>query len=1629
MLPFDGWNRNRGETMISGTQRKLLLGSSMAVLVLLGQGPLAYAACVGQPSPVFLCSGNENALQSIFATDATVTTDPDFNLDVGIGGALIVSGDGNISFTDINAYGHRSNIKAHGYSALYIFGGNGPTGSVTVNTDGTLYGAGNGINAANQGGGLLSITTGEGSITGALYFGIYGRDNGLGTGVSVTTGDGNILGGQIGIKAKNQGTGTLLVTTGNGSVTGETGVGVSTFANVGTAGTTITTGDGEIYGRVTGINAVNYGGLLSVTTGAGKVTGTNYYGIRSYSKGGGQVVTTGDGDVTGGQDGIHAINYGAGYLNIFTGSGKVTGTAGEGISAFGDVGTTSMSITTGSGAVSGGTNGIAAQNNGLGSLIITTEGGNVEGGQDGVHAFNRGNGALVVTTGSGNVSGLAGSGIFAFGDVDSTSVTVNTGAGRVSGATHGVSAENKGSGGLFVTSGNGEVQGGTDGIKAINSGDGSMSVVTGAGNVTGVDYYGIEAYGKINGESLTITTGNGEIQGGNIGIMGFNAGSGALSITTGAGKVTGSQNSGINAFTRGAGVSVKTGDGGILGQIFGIYSGNAGSGKLLIETGAGSVTGTAYHGIYANGQLDSDSVTVITGDGAISGGRNGIKATNSGDGSMTVTTGAGNVTGSTAFGIEAVGKANGDAMTVTTGNGEILGGDTGITGVNFGSGALSITAGAGKVTGSNFIGIYAYTKGIGVSVNTGDGGILGKNYGIYTTNLGNGALLIDTGAGSVTGTVFEGISAFGDIASDSLTVHTGDGAVSGGRFGISAENLGSGGLFVTSANGNIDGGTDAIWASNSGSGSMTVTTGTGKVTGDQRTGIRVLGESNGQSVTVSTGTGDVSGGFSGIDVSNFGSGALSVTAGTGKVTGSVDSGIFAYAKGDGLSVATGDGFVLGGRYGISVENKGIGVLSVTTAKGDVKGGSVGIKSTNPGFSSMTITTGVGKVTGTDGNGIEALGAATSTTLTITTGVGAVTGGNHGISAEHNGSGRISVATGKGEVKGATSGIHVTNSGSGSLAVTTGVGSITGQADYGINAESKVAASGLSIATGTGAVLGGKQGIRATQNGNGDFTITVGGLVSNLAKNVSGEAINTFGKGVTLSTLSTGNITGRITTDRGAFDDVFNNSGLWISTGTSDFGGGANHINNRGIVRVANSRGVSETSTFKNAGDFTNRAGSLLTLSDETPRNGSTTHDTLSIFGDFVGGGALAVDAFLGGPGSTADVLTINGNITGKTSLRVNNTNPLTGPANADGIAIVSYTGAASDDAYFLENGPLAVGLFTYDLAHDNAAKVFELIGAGMSVDGSGLATLVSAAETIWHDTSGVLGDRLDELRGDESAAAVVDQAHIQPVSYSASPNAGLWAKILGRTSNRDVNSSLSYDMDVTGFVAGVDEAVNQSIIGGALALGATGGYVNANQDYSSGAKARYEGFSGGIYATYANSGFHLDGELRANLLNLDYTVVAAPTSHSNVTSLGGSLDAGYRFEIGNDAYVEPLAHLAYVDTAIRDGDVMGVAFIGDGESLRGALGLNIGGTFNGMENIVFKPKFSAKIWDEFKGDNTASFAAITVYDKLPETFGELGLNLEAVNVTNGWSAQINGDIQFAKGFTSIGGFVGLGKNF
>ncbi|MDB5578459.1 MAG: hypothetical protein JWR80_3635 [Bradyrhizobium sp.] len=334
------------------------------------------------------------------------------------------------------------------------------------------------------------------------------------------------------------------------------------------------------------------------------------------------------------------------------------------------------------------------------------------------------------------------------------------------------------------------------------------------------------------------------------------------------------------------------------------------------------------------------SITINT-NGALSGSgnsKNGIGAYNSGTGAITITANGnvtGNLIGTNGFGIIAVNSGAGTDVTVTTGAGTTVSGATnGISGSNYGTGALTITAN-GDVTGTTASAINAVNYGTNLTVITGAG---------------------TTVSGASGGS---GITANNQFGSTGALTITANGNVTGGPTGngIAATNRSGTDLTVTTAAGTtVSGGNKGIYTRNYGTGATTITA-NGNVTSTNGTGIFAQ-NSVGTDLFVTTAAGTtVSGGTDGIYARNQGSGALTITA-NGDVTGTSGRGIYA-------------------------GNTVIGTaLSVTTAAGTTVSGSTdGIFARNGGTGALTITAN-GTVTGTSGDGINALSTVGAITITV-----------------------------------------------------------------------------------------------------------------------------------------------------------------------------------------------------------------------------------------------------------------------------------------------------------------------------------------------------------------------------------------------------------------------------------------------------------------------------------------------------------------------------------------------------------------------------------------------------------------------------------------------------------------------
>ncbi|MEP3225822.1 MAG: autotransporter outer membrane beta-barrel domain-containing protein [Parasphingorhabdus sp.] len=961
-----------------------------------------------------------------------------------------------------------------------------------------------------------------------------------------------IIGADNGIRITNS-FGAPLSVTANGTIEGQTGIGISAINGLGA--TDLTISSNNVSGLQQGIYAYNagYGALTIESVGSSYALLGN--AISAVNSTAGTDLTVQAHDSTGGQMGIYAANQGSGALTINS-TGTVSGGGGLGIFAYNLTDGTNLTVTAHN---SGGADyGIGAINRGRGSLTITTTGAISGSGASGIFAYNSVNdlsGMLRIDQmGESTITGST-TGIYA--QNQSGQMIINA-FGTVTGlASHGIDARNAiDTTSLTVISNIAIGQG--DGIHARNRGSGALTV-TSLGSASGATDDGIFAYNHADGTDLTIAAMH--ANGGVTGIAATNIGQGATTITA-TGSVNGATGSGIiisNSVT-GTGISINAVD--TSGYLDGIRANNLGSGALTISATGLTASATA-NGIQASNSNTGTALTLTAAH--VAGNNNGIWAENLGSGGLTITS-TGDISGQTRDGIFADNistSADSFATIEQLAGTTIYGSSHGIYVDNHG-GSLTINA-QGTVIGEFESAIEARNRDTGVDLTISSNITHGADYGIYAVNQGSGALTINS-TGLSSGEFANGIVAFGSEFSTDVTINSMDSL--GEESGIVAFTRGTGSITVTvngTATGtteygvyaynrmtadsmaltiaNAIGGTNGVRTLNYGSGGLTVSM-SGNVTGQSADGVYAYNSANDLSGTLSieqNAASTISGAGTGIIAENL-SGALTIAA-YGSVNGQSGNGIAAYNAAGTSDLTIISHQASGGTNGIIATQQGTGALSITstgtvtsngdngitatnTANGtsltinvvDVVAAERGIRVNNEGSGALNISSS-GTVSASEFIGIGAYNSANGSALSIN--ATNVSGRYGAIYAENLGGSLNILVSGSAEstdgdaidarnrasaealtiisqtTQGGGNGILAINYGSGSLSIES-VGPASGQAYDGISAFNASSGGDLTIAATE--TTGGYYGIEADNLGTGELSISATGMTTGIAAN-------------------------------------------------------------------------------------------------------------------------------------------------------------------------------------------------------------------------------------------------------------------------------------------------------------------------------------------------------------------------------------------------------------------------------------------------------------------------------------------------------------------------------------------------
>jgi autotransporter family porin len=555
------------------------------------------------------------------------------------------------------------------------------------------------------------------------------------------------------------------------------------------------------------------------------------------------------------------------------------------------------------------------------------------------------------------------------------------------------------------------------------------------------------------------------------------------------------------------------------------------------------------------------------------------------------------------------------------------------------------------------------------------------------------------------------------------------------------------------------------------------------------------------------------------------------------------------------------------------------------------------------------------------------------------------------------------------------------------------------------------------------------GIYAVTEGD-DISIVNTGSISA----VSGLAIDTEGGATEI--VNEGLITGRV--DLTEEDDSFDNSGTFEARGESDFGDGDDVFSNSGVVHAIGETSFVNLEVFENAG--------LISMVNGSPRDVFTIEGPVAF--SALSGSRLAVDAKLGGAGSKADLLVIDGDVDGKTRVSVNNAGGA-GAFNKAGIPVVEVTGSVGPKDFVLKGGPVDAGFFRYDLFFEPGdPNVFELRSA-IGQNAFVLPQLTTAMQDLWHSTSDTWFDRTADLRvalyGVPGMAALPASSKLEaagPAPGYQTIYPGLWARGSFGELNRDASVSfssfgpttahLNRDQRTGDFQAGVDFGTRDLLgPGDALIFGVLGGFVVSELDYDQLAQSfDLNGGQVGAYATYLNGGLFLDTLFKADFVDLDPKSTVGFAGSLDAQNFGVRLDSGYRFGgFGPGMFFEPLATIGVVDSEI-DNFTQGGNRVNfdDGTSVRGRLGLRLGASMKAGAMTV-EPFVIGSIWHEFEDDNrTALVSSGTLFslaDNFQDTWGEVSAGINLFNLGAGASGFGKVDVVFGDDIDGVGGQLGV----
>ncbi|MFC4274948.1 autotransporter family protein [Achromobacter aloeverae] len=869
-----------------------------------------------------------------------------------------------------------------------------------------------------------------------------------------------------------------------------------------------------------------------------------------------------------------------------------------------------------------------------------------------------------------------------------------------------------------------------------------------------------------------------------------------------------------------------------------------------------------------------------------------------------------------------------------------------------------------------------------------------------------------------------------------------------------------------------------IYAYNDGSGDLNITS-TGSVTSTAPTGDGIRGDNYGANMTISAH--DTQGQFNGITANSYGSGSVHVVS-TGTAVGLDDAGIYAYmVSGTDLTIDAVN--TRGDLYGI-VATGGTGALTVTSTGRASATNGYGIWLYNRG-TDITLTaadthggagdgihldlrgTGAALVTstGTATGSLNGIAASVSSGTDVTINAVDATGvSGAGIKVSNYAATGAVVVNATGTVTGGTSGIAVSNA-SGTGTTINALGHVLGGTGAGIATEST--AGVLSVVdVGATAVVESASGTAITNDGgdshvvihpggvvNGAINLGAGSDTVDLLAGLSGITVLDGGGGG-VDTLNLSNAAGAthagadirnwsvVNLDNSALTltdtsltvgttsdpttGVFLRNGSTLALQQSGFALNGNLALDAGTTLLASTRGVGTTTI---TGSVTNAGAIAL--------SGGGVGSVLTIGGNYVGkGGVIALNTVLGNDASATDRVTIKGDTSGTSTLRVANAGG-TGALTTEGIELVSVAGASNGvfslaGDYQINGKPAVVaGAYAYQLYKGNASGTeannwylrSELQDDPPTATVPDTPTGPVSATPLYQPGAPVyeaypqallalngvstlqqrVGNRFWSGAGNGQAATESTGASGSDKGGAYTDGTGAWGRIEGRNNRLESHASTTgadLKQNVSKVQVGTDVLLAKretgSLVGGGYFQYLHGSTVTrsvyGNGDIST------DGYGlGGTLTWYADNGYYVDGQAQVMRYNSDLNSRLASrrlVKGNDATGYTLSVESGKRLALTPEWSLTPQAQLAYSRVDFdRFDDAFGATVRSDrGASLQGRLGVTLDRETRGGKDGTNRSHVYgiANLYYEFLNGSQVDVAGVNVKSRPDRLWGGVG---------------------------------------